>query len=116
MGFLSDLQATNTSAPWIIIPFTLLLFYVKNKTYIPYPRWQTLTEQFLVLHSGRVQPLLQPFGHVPSPFLCENLIVAIILPFTDHSLTDDRHIWLWQCHQIYGTTSPCSRKIAGAFL
>jgi hypothetical protein len=55
-----------------------------------------LTVQLLGTTIHRVY--LNPLARVPGPFLAK----VTCLPSFYHAIKGDRHIWIWQCFQIYG--------------
>lgn len=81
---------------WIICSLFLLGFYVRPCCAVwVFTRW---TIQFLA--SAIYSLYFGPLAKYPGPFFAK----ISAWPNFYHSLGGDRHIWLWQCHQIYGTS------------
>lgn len=70
--------------------------------------------QVIILHSpsiltghGRIKVLIRaiynlyfsPLANYPGPFFAK----LSVWPSFWHTVRSDRHVWVWKCHQVYGT-------------
>ncbi|KAK3207719.1 hypothetical protein GRF29_96g100302 [Pseudopithomyces chartarum] len=68
---------------------------------LPELTWLTLVSIFLTIYltSQAIYNLyFHPLSHCPGPFLAK----ISKLPNFYHAIKGDRHIWIWQNHQVYG--------------
>lgn len=96
MGLLSVFSLGLTSAQWVLVCLVLGSCYVRLAANTNLEIYIDLESQFL-LHAA-YNLFFSPLASVPGPFFAK----VSGLPSYYHALRGDRHVWIWQCHQIYG--------------